>query len=90
MIYEETYIRNLLKCNQCEVKFDDYEQPRSLPCGKIICSLCVSKIEKEAVKSKLKCICSVEHLVPKEKRRFWNKRISSSFTFIKSIRNVAW
>lgn len=60
MIYEETYIRNLLKCNQYEVKLDDYEQP----CGKIICSLSISKIEKEPIKSKFKCICSVENLVP--------------------------
>ena len=67
MFFEETYIKNLLKCNQCNEKFDDYEQPRSLPCGKIICSLCVDKIEKEAIKSKFKCIiCSNEHQIPKE------------------------
>jgi hypothetical protein len=62
MFFEETFIRNLLKCNQCNEKFkrtnvNDYEQPRSLPCGKIICSLCVDKIKKEAIKSKFKCIC---------------------------------
>jgi hypothetical protein len=67
MFFEETYIKNLLKCNQCNEKFDDYEQPRSLPCGKIICSLCVDKIEKEAIKRKFKCIiCSNEHQIPKE------------------------
>ncbi len=53
MIYTENYIRNLLKCNQYNEKFSDYEQPRSLPCGKIICSLCSGKIEKEAKKVNL-------------------------------------
>jgi hypothetical protein len=66
MIFEETYIKNLLKCNKCNEKFNDYEQPRSLPCGKIICSSCLDKIEKEAVQSKFKCICSNEHQIPKE------------------------
>ncbi len=35
-------------------------------CFVVICSLRISKIEKEAIKSKFKCICSVEHLVLKE------------------------
>jgi hypothetical protein len=66
MMFEETHIRNLLKCSQCEVKFDDYEQPKSLPCGKMICSLCVDKIEKEAVKSKFKCVCFKVHQIPED------------------------
>ena len=65
MIFEETYIRNLLKCSQCDEKFDDYEQPKSLPCGKIICSVCVNKIEKEAIERKFKCICLEEHIIPR-------------------------
>ena len=66
MIFEETHIRNLLTCNQCEVKFDDYEQPKSLPCGKMICSLCVEKIEKEAIKNKFKCVCFKVHQIPED------------------------
>jgi hypothetical protein len=66
MFFEETYIKNLLKCNRCNEKFSEYEQPRSLPCGKIICSSCLDKIEKEADQSKFKCVCSNEHQIPKE------------------------
>ncbi len=66
MIFEETYIRNLLKCSQCCEKFDDYEQPKSLPCGKIICSVCMVKIEKEAIDNKFKCICLKIHQIPED------------------------
>jgi hypothetical protein len=66
MFFEETYIKNLLKCNKCNEKFNDYEKPRSLPCGKIICSSCSDKVEKEAVQSKFKCICLNEHQISKE------------------------
>ncbi len=67
MIFEEAFITNLLKCNQCDGKFTEYDQPRSLPCGKIVCNNCVLKIEKEATNKKFKCpICSKHHVIPEE------------------------
>jgi hypothetical protein len=55
-----------LKCDQCKVSFDSYDQPKFLPCHETICSPCVVKIEKEAVNKMFKCsICLEEHFVPK-------------------------
>jgi len=66
MIFEENFIRNLLKCNQCNEKFNASDQPRSLPCGKIICSVCIIKIEQESINSKFDCICLKNHQIPEE------------------------
>jgi len=66
-IFEESFIKNLLKCNQCNECFNDYDQPKSLPCGKIVCNICESKIETEAICGRFKCaICSKDHLIPDE------------------------
>jgi len=66
-IYQESYIRNLLKCNQCNTNFSDYDQPKSLKCGNIICRKCETKILKDAVNRKFKCeVCSNDHLVPED------------------------
>jgi len=66
-IYEESYIRNLLKCNQCNNNFDDYDQPKSLQCGKIVCSICESKIVKKAINKWFKCeICLEDHYIPEK------------------------
>jgi hypothetical protein len=64
MIFEDAYIKNLLKCNKCNEKLID--QPRSLPCGKIICSVCIIKIEQESINSKFECICFEYHEIPKK------------------------
>ena len=64
MIFEDAFIKNLLKCNKCNEELID--QPRSLPCGKIICSICIIKIEKESINSKFECICFEYHEIPKK------------------------
>ncbi len=62
MFYEESYVRSLIKCNQCEKVFTDYDQPKSLPCGETICSDCELKIQKEAINKRFRCVlCNEEH-----------------------------
>ena len=66
-IFEESYIRNLLKCNQCSNNFTEYDQPKQLQCGKIVCNTCEFKIEKNASNKKFKCeICLKYHIIPDE------------------------
>ena len=56
---------NILNCDYCKVIFNDYDQPRFLPCGETICSSCVVKIEKVAFNKKFKCnICLEDHSIP--------------------------
>ncbi len=51
MFYETAFIESLLKCNQCTIKFSNYEEPRMIPCcSQTICQECVSKIELVAGK----------------------------------------
>jgi hypothetical protein len=68
MFFEEEYINNLLKCDKCIQNFSKYDQPKSLPCGKIICDKCETLIYKESNKErKFKCtLCSNEHSIPDE------------------------
>lgn len=68
MFFEEEYINNLLKCHKCIQNFSKYDQPKSLPCGKIICDKCEKLIFKESNKErKFKCtLCSNEHSIPDE------------------------
>jgi flagellar biosynthesis chaperone FliJ len=67
MFYEEKEIDRLLKCEQCNQR---YIQPRSLPCGEFICTICLENlIEEQSAKQsgKLKCwYCSKEHDMPEE------------------------
>ena len=58
---------NILKCDQCKEPFNAYDQPKFLPCHETICSICVVKIEQEAINSKFKCgICMKDHCIPEE------------------------
>jgi hypothetical protein len=67
---------NILKCDQCKVAFNDYDQPRFLPCHETVCATCVVKIESEAVNRKFKCgICMKDHCIPEEGFSI-NKKIS--------------
>jgi hypothetical protein len=64
--YNQSKIENdLLKCDQCNLPFDQYCEPKFLPCFKTICTKCVSKIEEEATNKCFKCeICSRDHCIP--------------------------
>lgn len=68
MFYEQSFISNLLKCQQCKQSYDEYDQPRVLPCcGKTICQKCLNLlIIQKIVKSlKYKCLlCLEESYVP--------------------------
>jgi len=56
---------NILNCDQCKVPFNDYDQPRILPCGETICSICLLKIEKKAINQKFNCnLCLNDHSIP--------------------------
>lgn len=68
MFYEKSLIINLLKCQKCNQSYDEYEQPRILPCcGKTICTRCVNKIEKEVKNNLFKCVmCLEENYLPKK------------------------
>jgi hypothetical protein len=66
-IFEEYYIRNLLKCNQCNNNFNGYDLPKSLQCDKLVCNNCEIIIEKNAVNKKFKCeICLRDHIMSGE------------------------
>jgi hypothetical protein len=71
---------DVLKCDLCKIPFDDYDQPRFLPCHETICYLYVVKIEKEASDRKFKCIfCLPEHYIPDSGFPI-NKKISALIT----------
>jgi len=57
MIYDETEIKDLLKCEHCSQPYDEYYAPKILPCcGKTICNSCIHLTEKQVKKNKFKCI----------------------------------
>ena len=66
MIYEETEIIDLLKCENCFEAYDEYYPPRILPCcEKTICYKCVQKTDKQVKNNKFRCIlCNKEELLP--------------------------
>jgi len=67
MFYQDSFVRSLLKCDQCDKIFIDDEKPKSLPCGNSICSDCELKMEEKAINMKFKCdMCSNEHIIPEE------------------------
>jgi hypothetical protein len=56
---------NILKCDQCNLSFDEYCQPKFLPCFKTICTKCEMTIHREAINKRFKCeVCSKDHLIP--------------------------
>ena len=38
-----------MNCDQCKKPFDEYDQPKYLPCSKTKCTKCEFIIEKEAI-----------------------------------------
>jgi len=49
-----------LKCDQCKNLLNEYDQPKCLPCGKTICSMCEIKIKY--IDNQFKCdLCSYYH-----------------------------
>jgi hypothetical protein len=46
---------------------NEYDQPKSLQCGKIVCNSCEIIIEKNAVNKKFKCEIRLrDHIIPDE------------------------
>lgn len=66
MFYEESVIKNLLKCNQCSDEFDEKNFPKALPCNKIICSKCELKLTQDSLNGCFKCeLCLQNHIISK-------------------------
>ena len=56
---------NILKCDKCKAPFDEYCQPKFLPCFKTICTTCELTIQKEAINKRFKCeVCTNDHYIP--------------------------
>jgi hypothetical protein len=57
MTYEESEIKELLKCEHCSQSYGDYYPPNILSCcGKTVCNMCIRQIEKQVKNNKYKCI----------------------------------
>lgn len=64
MFYDKTFIETLLRCQQCNQSYDEYDQPRLLPCGKTICCQCIIQIEHKIKNNTFDCfICNERHLI---------------------------
>ncbi len=66
MFYEESVIKNLLKCQICYTTFEDYNEPFIIKeCGKTICNNCVENLKHvNTNKNTFKCdLCTEEHLI---------------------------
>jgi len=66
MIYEESEIKDLLKCEHCSRPYDEYDTPKMLPCcGKTICNTCLQLTEEQVNNNKFKCIaCNKDETKP--------------------------
>jgi hypothetical protein len=54
-----------LTCNECKNQFNEYDQPKTLPCENTICATCEFTIQKEAINKRFKCrICTQYHDIP--------------------------
>jgi hypothetical protein len=54
-----------LKCNKCKNQFNEYDQPKTLPCENTICTSCEFTIQREAINKRFKCsICTQYHDIP--------------------------
>jgi len=60
MFYGENEIINILNCSKCKEKLDE---PKILPCGVTVCSICLRSIHVN--NKKFKCIvCNDDHVMP--------------------------
>ena len=65
MFYQDTFVRSLLKCDNCNKMFMDDDKPKFLPCGNSICCDCELIMCDKAIDNKLKCeFCSKENDIP--------------------------
>jgi hypothetical protein len=56
---------NDLTCNKCKNQFNEYDQPKTLPCENTICTTCEFTFQKEAINKRFKCsICTQYHDIP--------------------------
>ena len=56
---------SILKCDQCKTPFDEYCQPKFLPCFKTICTKCERNIHKDEINKQFKCgVCEKYHFIP--------------------------
>jgi hypothetical protein len=64
--YDSNKLKNeILKCDKCRIPFDEYCQPKFLPCFKTICTTCELTIHKEAINKRFKCgVCLNDHHIP--------------------------
>jgi hypothetical protein len=64
--YDNTKLKNeILKCDQCNLPFDEYCQTKFLPCFKTICTTCELTIHKKAINKRFKCgVCAKDHFIP--------------------------
>jgi len=71
-VFTKNDLDDLLKCSICKHKLDEYNEPKTLACGKTICIQCVSNITKNLMnkdKRTFKCpiqTCKKEHVKPKD------------------------
>ncbi len=79
MYYNKIEIKKLLNCKKCEGILD---QPKLLPCGKSICSLCVSSIKLNKIEYEC-LICNNKHEMPKS-----GLPINESLVEILSVKTV--
>ena len=63
--YDTTFISSLLKCQRCSTNYNEYNEPRSLPCcGKTICSRCIEPLEKTSINAMFTCnMCNKKSLL---------------------------
>ena len=61
MFFQEAEIDDILKCEKCKNKFDE---PRSLPCGSLVCNACLDTLLRLIGQndSSFKCtLCQATH-----------------------------
>ena len=78
MLSDSTFVDNFLKCGHCKKKYDDYDDPKILPCcGFTLCYHCIKSIE-DVENSRFKCfVCKKESLKPG--RRFQVNELAAQF-----------
>jgi hypothetical protein len=66
MFLNKSDLKNtILKCDKCKKPFDEYCQPKFLPCFKTICTTCELTIQREAINRRFKCgLCLKDHYIP--------------------------
>jgi len=80
---------NILKCDKCKKRFDEYFQPKFLPCFKTICTTCELSIQKEAINKRFKCsVCAKDHFIPDD--GFVLNEMAIKIINTEPIGNITW